>query len=47
MLEVPDAWTTANDVAVGDSVRIEYPENATVTPTPRAGGRGDVDTGRR
>lgn len=37
VLEVPYDWTVRRNVTVGDEVRIEYPENVSVTPTPSDG----------
>lgn len=33
VLEVPRGWTTAHGVDVGDRIEIDYPANATLTPT--------------
>lgn len=35
VLEVPYNWTVRNNVTVGDEMAVEYPANASVTPTPR------------
>lgn len=37
VLEVPYNWTARQDVTAGDEVTVEYPENASVTPTPTGG----------
>jgi uncharacterized membrane protein (UPF0127 family) len=34
VLEVPRGWTNETGVTAGDRISIQYPENATLTPTP-------------